>query len=34
MPDRNFIYDMTFDYEANWDKIQEEEFEFVKSKIS
>lgn len=27
LPDRNFIADMTFDYEESWDKITEEEFE-------
>jgi hypothetical protein len=27
MPDRNYIYDMTFDYEKNWEKIEEEEYE-------
>ena len=31
MPDRNFIYDMTFDYEQNWDKIEAEEYERIKA---
>ena len=26
MPDRNFIQDMLFDYTANWDVIEEEEY--------
>lgn len=30
LPDRNLIYDMTFDYEKSWVKIEEEEFEQVK----
>jgi hypothetical protein len=33
LPDRNFIYDMTFDYENNWDKIGEEEYEEVLKKV-
>lgn len=33
LPDRNFIYDMTFDYENNWEKIEEDEFEEVLKKI-
>jgi hypothetical protein len=28
MPDRNFIYDMTFDYKNNWTAIEEEEYLF------
>lgn len=27
MPDRNFIQDMTFDYQENWDVISEEEYD-------
>lgn len=27
LPDRNFIHDMTFDYENNWVKIEEIEYE-------
>ena len=26
LPDRNLIYDMTFDYELSWDRISEAEF--------
>jgi hypothetical protein len=34
MPDRNFIYDMTFDYKNNWVEIEENEYEVMKTKIS
>jgi hypothetical protein len=34
MPDRNYIHDMTFDYENNWMVIEEEEYELMKRKIS
>jgi hypothetical protein len=30
MPDRNYLHDMTFNYERNWVKIEEEEYETVK----
>ena len=30
LPDRNFIYDMTFDYEKSWQKIEKEEYDQVK----
>ena len=33
LPDRNFINDMTFDYEANWVKIDADEFEKIKNSI-
>ena len=33
LPFRNFIEDMTFDYERNWVKIEEEEYESIKSKV-
>jgi hypothetical protein len=33
LPDRNFIYDMTFDYENNWDKIEEEEYHEILRKV-
>jgi len=33
LPDRNFIYDMTFDYENRWVKISEEEYEAVRDKV-
>jgi hypothetical protein len=32
-PDRNFIYDLTFDYKNNWIEIEEEEYEKNKAKI-
>ncbi|MGE0561729.1 MAG: hypothetical protein AB7O47_07930 [Flavobacteriales bacterium] len=32
LPDRNFIYDMTFDYENYWEAINAEEFEKIKAK--
>lgn len=31
LPDRNYIYDLTFDYETNWVVCSEEEYEKVKS---
>ncbi len=34
LPDRNFIYDMTFDYENHWEVINDEEFEEVKTKTN
>ena len=33
MPDRNFVYDMTFDYERNWVKIEEAEYTRVLSMV-
>ncbi len=33
LPDRNYIYDLTFDYEKNWVAIEEEEYDFFKSKV-
>jgi hypothetical protein len=33
LPDRNFIHDLTFDYEKNWVAIEEEEYESVKGKL-
>lgn len=30
LPDRNFVNDLTFDYQNNWLKIEEEEYERVK----
>ncbi len=27
LPDRNYIYDLTFDYEKNWVKIEADEYE-------
>jgi hypothetical protein len=32
LPDRNLIYDMTFDYQNNWESITPEEFEEVRSR--
>lgn len=29
LPDRNFILDMTTDYELYWDNITEKEYEFI-----
>ncbi len=34
LPDRNFIYDMTFDYKNNWAVIDESEYELIKGKIT
>ena len=33
LPDRNYIHDLTFDYEKNWMLIEENEYEKVKKKI-
>ena len=33
LPDRNFIYDMTFDYKNYWEKIPAKEFEELKKKL-
>lgn len=33
MPDRNYINDMTFDYEKNWEKIEQEEYEIQLQKV-
>lgn len=30
LPDRNFIYDMTFEFENHWEVIEENEFEKLK----
>ena len=30
LPDRNYIHDLTFDYEKNWIAIGEEEYERMK----
>lgn len=32
LPDRNYIHDMTYEYEKNWIKIEEKEYEEVKKK--
>ncbi|MDF1673590.1 MAG: hypothetical protein P1U41_08790 [Vicingaceae bacterium] len=34
LPDRNLIYDMTFDYEKSWVKIEKDEYEQVKNQGS
>lgn len=34
LPDRNFIYDLTFDYEQNWLKIELEEYETIRQNIN
>ncbi len=33
LPDRNYINDLTFDYEKHWEVIKAEEYEIVKSSI-
>jgi hypothetical protein len=33
LPDRNFIYDMTFDFQTNWEEITDEEYRIVKNKV-
>ncbi|HEX8516017.1 MAG TPA: hypothetical protein VF868_07440 [Bacteroidia bacterium] len=33
MPDRNYLHDMTFDYEQNWLKIEEAEYENLREKL-
>ncbi len=32
-PDRNYLYDMTFDYEKNWVAIDNAEYEKIKANI-
>ena len=34
MPDRNYLSDMTFDYQNNWLKIEEEENEKIKKHLA
>lgn len=34
LPDRNYIYDLTFDYQNNWVKIEAEEYETLKNKTA
>lgn len=31
-PDRNFVYDMTFDFEKNWTPIEQAEYEKIKER--
>ncbi len=33
LPDRNYIYDLTFDYRENWIVIEEEEYEKIKKNL-
>ena len=30
LPDRNFIHDLLFDYEKNWEQIDEKEYQRIK----
>jgi len=34
LPDRNYLHDMTFEYENNWLKIEKEEYEHIKIKCA
>lgn len=34
LPDRNYLADMTFEYEANWDTVEEAEYERLKNRAS
>jgi len=34
LPDRNFLHDITFDYEKNWVKITEQEYEEIKKHLA
>lgn len=34
LPDRNYIYDLTFEYKDNWIKINADEYEQVKGKAT
>jgi hypothetical protein len=34
LPDRNYLADMTFAYEENWEPIEESEYEEMKTKCS
>lgn len=33
LPDRNYIYDLTFDYKNNWLEIEAEEYEEMKQRV-
>ncbi|MEO6902789.1 MAG: hypothetical protein ABI315_06505 [Bacteroidia bacterium] len=33
LPDRNYIYDLTFDYQNHWVKIEEEEYTTIHKKL-
>ncbi len=34
LPDRNYIHDLTFDYQNNWILIEEEEYEKIKRRFT
>jgi hypothetical protein len=34
LPDRNFLHDMTYEYENNWQKIDADEYELIKTKCA
>lgn len=34
LPERNYIYDLTYDYHNNWIAIEADEYEFVKAKLT
>jgi hypothetical protein len=34
LPDRNYIYDLTFDYEKHWQAIDEAEYEAARRRCS
>lgn len=34
LPDRNYLYDLTFDYMSNWVKIEGAEYESIRNKAS
>lgn len=34
LPDRNYLMDMTFDYQEHWEAIQAEEYEMLKNKCN
>ena len=33
-PDKNFIYDLTYDYKNNWEEISEEEYNQIKQQYN
>jgi len=34
LPERNYIYDLTHDYQTNWVAIEADEYERVKAKVT
>jgi hypothetical protein len=34
LPDRNLVHDMLFDYEANWIKIDANEYDSIRKKLA